>query len=60
MNQPRIIQTGITPDVVFGNNVVVYQPVNLYGCELADDVVVGPFVEIQRGVRIGEGTSTLR
>jgi UDP-2-acetamido-3-amino-2,3-dideoxy-glucuronate N-acetyltransferase len=26
---------------------------NLYGCEVGDDCVIGPFVEIQRGVVIG-------
>ena len=52
----RVIDVGIAPDVVFGQNVTVYRPVNLYGCEIGDDVVVGPFVEIQRGVRIGRGT----
>lgn len=39
--------------VRFGDNVVVHQPVNLYGCEIGDDVMVGPFVEVQREVKIG-------
>ena len=30
-----------------GENVLIYEPVNLYDCELADEVFVGPFVEIQ-------------
>ena len=30
--------------------------VNLYECELAEDVFVGPFVEIQRSVVVGKGT----
>lgn len=30
--------------------------VNLYECELAENVFVGPFVEIQRGVVVGRGT----
>jgi acetyltransferase-like isoleucine patch superfamily enzyme len=42
----------ITDDVISGKNVVVIQPVNLYGCVLGDDVFVGPFVEIQRGAMI--------
>jgi acetyltransferase-like isoleucine patch superfamily enzyme len=43
-------------DVVFGDRVTVIEPVNLYGCSLSDDVFVGPFVEIQRRVRIGART----
>jgi acetyltransferase-like isoleucine patch superfamily enzyme len=27
--------------------------VNLYGCEIGDDCFVGPFVEIQKGAKIG-------
>jgi acetyltransferase-like isoleucine patch superfamily enzyme len=30
--------------------------VNVYECEIGDDCFVGPFVEIQRGVRIGART----
>lgn len=36
-----------------GKNVVIMQPSNLYECRLGDDCFVGPFVEIQRGVSIG-------
>lgn len=43
-------------DVGFGEGVTVIEPVNLYGCSIADDVFIGPFVEIQRGVKIGSGT----
>lgn len=43
-------------NVSFGNNVIVVEPTNLYGCHLGDDVFVGPFVEIQIGVTIGEAT----
>jgi UDP-2-acetamido-3-amino-2,3-dideoxy-glucuronate N-acetyltransferase len=39
--------------VTFGENVVVSPFTNLYGCEIGDNTRVGPFVEIQRGVRIG-------
>lgn len=27
--------------------------INLYGCEIGDDVKIGPFVEVQKGVKIG-------
>lgn len=43
-------------DVEFGDNVVVVEPVNLYGCSLRDNVFVGPFVEIQKNVIVGKGT----
>lgn len=43
-------------DVVFGEGVTVIEPVNLYGCSIADNVFIGPFVEIQHGVKIGSGT----
>lgn len=43
-------------NVTFGNNVTVIEPVNLYQCEIGDDSVVGPFVEIQSKVRIGKRT----
>ncbi|MDY3112753.1 MAG: acyltransferase [Helicobacter sp.] len=34
----------------------VVEPCNLYECELSDGVFVGPFVEIQKGVRVGKNT----
>lgn len=43
-------------DVSAGERVTIVEPANVYGCELADDVFVGPFVEIQRSVRIGART----
>lgn len=43
-------------DVMFGHGVTVIEPANLYGCEIGDNVFIGPFVEVQRSVRIGRGT----
>lgn len=40
-------------DVDFGSDVVVMEPSNLYGCKIGDASFVGPFVEIQRDVVIG-------
>lgn len=53
MGQPQIRTSGIM-DVTFGEGVTVVQPVNLYGCTIGDDCFIGPFVEIQREVTIGQ------
>ncbi|OFW52522.1 MAG: UDP-3-O-(3-hydroxymyristoyl)glucosamine N-acyltransferase [Actinobacteria bacterium RBG_13_35_12] len=53
MNTPIIKDIQIR-DVQFGKNVVVIQPVNLYECYIGDDCFIGPFVEIQRNVKIGK------
>ena len=55
MNQPKIKETGIV-NVKFGDSVTVVNPVNLYGCAIGSNVFVGPFVEIQKDVNIGERT----
>jgi UDP-2-acetamido-3-amino-2,3-dideoxy-glucuronate N-acetyltransferase len=39
--------------VAFGEGVVVHSFTNLYGCSIGDETRIGPFVEIQRGARIG-------
>jgi acetyltransferase-like isoleucine patch superfamily enzyme len=43
----------IAPDVKVGKNVRIYDFTNLYGCEIGDDVKIGTFVEIQKGVKVG-------
>jgi UDP-2-acetamido-3-amino-2,3-dideoxy-glucuronate N-acetyltransferase len=43
----------IAPDVRLGRDVVVRAFTNLYGCEIGDGTMIGPFVEIQRGVKVG-------
>jgi UDP-2-acetamido-3-amino-2,3-dideoxy-glucuronate N-acetyltransferase len=40
-------------DVSFGQGVVVAAFVNLYGCEIGAGTRIGPFVEIQKGARVG-------
>lgn len=50
---PKLLQAGITADVVFGVEVTIVQPVNLYGCTIGDNCFIGPFVEIQKTVTIG-------
>ena len=46
----------IKEDVIFGNDVKIVEPCNIYGCNLGDNVFVGPFVEIQKDVKIGDRT----
>lgn len=43
-------------DITAGERVRIIEPSNLYECVLGDDVFIGPFVEIQKGVRIGANT----
>ena len=43
-------------DVKFGQNCKVIEPVNLYECHFGDNVFIGPFVEIAKGVNIGNDT----
>ena len=43
-------------NVTCGENVVIYEPANLYDCRLGDNVFVGPFVEIQGNTQIGAET----
>jgi len=43
----------IAQNVKLGRNIRVHDFVNLYGCEIGDDVKIGTFVEIQKGARIG-------
>jgi acetyltransferase-like isoleucine patch superfamily enzyme len=55
MNNPKIFESAIR-DVHFGMNVKVVAPVNIYECTIGDDCFIGPFVEIQKGVKIGSKT----
>jgi acetyltransferase-like isoleucine patch superfamily enzyme len=52
MSEPRMRDAAVV-NVAFGTNVTVVRPVNLYGCAIGDDCFVGPFVEIQKDVTIG-------
>lgn len=46
----------VAQDVKLGKNIKIYHPesVNLYGCEIGDNSVIGAFVEIRRKVKIGK------
>jgi len=50
---PRILSAQIR-NVQFGVDVTVVEPVNLYECQIGAGSFVGPFVEIQKGVVIGD------
>lgn len=52
-NQPILYQAKIV-NVTCGNNTKIVEPANLYDCFLGNDCFVGPFVEIQKGVKIGD------
>ena len=52
-NKPTLFLSAIK-DVLFGTNVKIIEPVNIYGCSIGNDVFIGPFVEIQKDVKIGE------
>ena len=55
MNKPTLKQVAVR-DISCGTNVTIIEPSNIYGCRLDNDVFVGPFVEIQKKVTIGERT----
>ncbi len=44
----------IAPDVRLGRNVKLSKFINLYGCEIGDETIVGAFVEVQKNARIGK------
>jgi len=53
MQSPNLQTCRIAPNVKLGQNVVIRDFVNLYGCEVGDNSRIGTFVEIQKGARIG-------
>ena len=55
-NRPLLFESTIKDDVVFGKDVKIVQPVNLYGCTIGDNCFIGPFTEIQKEVTIGDRT----
>jgi UDP-2-acetamido-3-amino-2,3-dideoxy-glucuronate N-acetyltransferase len=63
IRRPSVVQMAHEPandapyrllrDVELGERVVIQSFTNLYGCAVGDDTRIGPFVEIQSGVRVG-------
>jgi acetyltransferase-like isoleucine patch superfamily enzyme len=54
MSDSRPMHQLIAPDVKLGREVRIQAFVNLYGCEIGDETKIGPFVEIQKGAKIGQ------
>lgn len=54
-DQPELIFCSVR-DVTCGSGVRIVEPANVYECFLGDGCFVGPFTEIQKGVRIGART----
>ena len=44
----------IASSVVLGQNIVLNDFINLYGCKIDDDTKIGPFVEVQKNAFIGK------
>ena len=53
--KPKEINSGIV-NCKFGTNVKIVKPVNIYGAHIKNDCFIGPFVEIQKGVKVGKKT----
>lgn len=44
----------IAPNVILGENVILNDFINLYGCKIDDNTKIGPFVEVQKNAFIGK------
>jgi len=55
-NSPDKLYQSTIRAVAFGENVTVVEPVNIYECAIGTDSFIGPFVEIQKTVKIGQRT----
>jgi acetyltransferase-like isoleucine patch superfamily enzyme len=53
MGYPRSPLQNIAPDVMLGEEVKIFDFVNIYGCTIGDRSKVGTFVEIQKNAHIG-------
>ena len=52
---PNILKNLIR-DVKFGKDCTVIEPVNLFECDIGNNVFIGPFVEIGKKVKIGDNS----
>jgi acetyltransferase-like isoleucine patch superfamily enzyme len=46
----------IFKNIKLGKNVKISPFTNIYGCQLKDNVFIGPFVEVQKNVIVGENS----
>ena len=53
MNNKPIISQSQIKNLKVGDNVKIIEPSNIYECEIGDNTFIGPFVEIQKNVKIG-------
>lgn len=53
MSNKIIFYESSIKNITHGNNLQVVNPVNIYGCVLGENCFIGPFVEIQKDVVIG-------
>ena len=53
--KPTIYQSSLRNNN-YGKDVIIVEPSNIYEVILDDNVFVGPFCEIQKGVKIGKNT----
>ena len=51
-----IANKSIITKIKYKNKLTYIEPVNLYGCNFDENVFIGPFVEIQKKVKIGKNT----
>lgn len=51
-----ISEVSIKEDVIWGENVKIILPANIYGCKIGSNCFIGPFTEIQKDVVIGDRT----
>jgi acetyltransferase-like isoleucine patch superfamily enzyme len=56
MQHYRLFECAIKEDVQFGADVKIVSPVNLYGCSFGNHCFIGPFVEVQKKVKVGDRT----
>ena len=47
-----IIKKSFNKNVKFGDNVEIVEPVNLYECEIGNNCFIGPYVEIQKKLKL--------